>query len=94
MDFHDDKSASTGDFSLLYEYELPDSPRRVRRRQIEEEKRQKSKIMDEIVRGILDNVITRVNVSVAAENKIDFSKEVEEIFDPYRQQLLNAIVWK
>lgn len=93
VDYHDDKSASTGDFTLLYEYELPDSPRRVRRRQQEEERQQMAKVMEEIVRGILDEAITRVNVSPPPENEVDVSKEVEESFDPYRQQLLANILW-
>lgn len=91
VDFHDDKSASTGDFELLYEYELPNSPRRERQRQIVEENRQKQNMMDEIIRDIVNDVITVINVAPPPENEVDVSREVKELFDPYKQMLLAAV---
>lgn len=76
---------------MLYEYELPNSPRRVRQRQIIEENRQKQIMMDEIIRDIVNDVITVINVAPPPENEVDVSQEVKEMFDPYKQMLLATI---
>lgn len=49
-------------------------------------------MMDEIVRDIVNDVITVINVAPPPENEVDVSQEVKEMFDPYKQMLL-AAVW-
>lgn len=47
--------------------------------------------MDEIIRDIVNDVITVINVAPPPENEVDVSREVKELFDPYKQMLLAAV---
>lgn len=78
----------------MFKMDMPDSPKQQALRkaqQLKMELQQARKMIDEVLNEILNDVITAVNVEIPEEvDKTEVDKDVSELFDPYKQQLLTA----